>query len=92
MRFLRKNECKRHMSSHAGFKPFTCNLCPAYQEKSFVRQDLLKRHMKVTHGMKPEDWPDRRRKKAEHANADDSPMVEDDYAGIDDGCVPMDIA
>ncbi|EKM59146.1 uncharacterized protein PHACADRAFT_52995, partial [Phanerochaete carnosa HHB-10118-sp] len=44
MRFLRKNECKRHMSSHVGLKPYTCSICAPYQEKSFVRQDLLKRH------------------------------------------------
>ncbi|KAI0687213.1 hypothetical protein BC835DRAFT_1377266 [Cytidiella melzeri] len=50
MRFLRKNECKRHTSSHTGFKPYACSICPMYLGKSFVRQDLLKRHMKVTHG------------------------------------------
>ncbi|THH27282.1 hypothetical protein EUX98_g6897 [Antrodiella citrinella] len=49
MKFLRKNECKRHMSSHGGLKPYTCEICAPYQEKSFVRQDLLKRHIKVTH-------------------------------------------
>lgn len=51
MRFLRKNECKRHVSSHGGAKPFKCPICAPTQDKSFVRQDLLKRHMKVTHGV-----------------------------------------
>ena len=62
MRFLRKNECKRHMSSHVGIKPFSCPICAPFQDKSFVRQDLLKRHMKVTHGAIPEQWPDRRKR------------------------------
>ncbi len=39
------------MSSHAGFKPYVCTVCPPFLGKSFVRQDLLKRHMKVTHGI-----------------------------------------
>ncbi|KAF7793635.1 hypothetical protein EIP86_004750 [Pleurotus ostreatoroseus] len=81
MRFLRKNECKRHMSSHGGYKPYTCNLCAPFQVKSFVRQDLLKRHMKVTHGVLPEQWPDRRRRKMNQAAAAveeaESPVVED---------------
>ncbi|RPD67276.1 hypothetical protein L227DRAFT_492187 [Lentinus tigrinus ALCF2SS1-6] len=50
MRFLRKNECKRHEAGHGGRKPFSCSLCAPYQEKSFVRQDLLKRHLRVAHG------------------------------------------
>ena len=63
MRFLRKNECKRHMSSHVGLKPYQCPICAPYQDKSFVRQDLLKRHMKVTHaGAMPEAWPGRRKR------------------------------
>ena len=62
MRFLRKNECKRHMSSHVGIKPYVCTICAPFQDKSFVRQDLLKRHIKVTHGAVPEQWPDRRKK------------------------------
>ena len=87
MRFLRKNECKRHMTSHAGFKPFICTLCAPYQEKSFVRQDLLKRHMKVTHGVKPDFWPDRRRRtKTEQEEMDVSPSV-DDFGGPDDVCM-----
>ncbi|RXW21177.1 hypothetical protein EST38_g4693 [Candolleomyces aberdarensis] len=47
-RFLRKNECKRHELSHTGIRPFTCNICqdPA---PTFVRQDLLRRHMKRSH-------------------------------------------
>ncbi|GBE79645.1 hypothetical protein BKA93DRAFT_821348 [Sparassis latifolia] len=53
MRFLRKNECKRHEGSHAGNKPFSCPICAPVQEKSFVRQDLLKRHMRITHGVQP---------------------------------------
>ncbi|KAI0089259.1 hypothetical protein BDY19DRAFT_944932 [Irpex rosettiformis] len=55
MRFLRKNECKRHMSSHAGFKPYSCTICPAFLGKNFVRQDLLKRHMRVSHGVVSEN-------------------------------------
>ncbi|KAI0638083.1 hypothetical protein C8Q77DRAFT_1049096 [Trametes polyzona] len=51
MRFLRKNECKRHETSHEGRKPFSCSLCAPHQERNFVRQDLLKRHMRVTHGV-----------------------------------------
>ncbi|KAI9001108.1 hypothetical protein BD414DRAFT_511699 [Trametes punicea] len=51
MRFLRKNECKRHESSHGGRKPFSCPICAPYHERNFVRQDLLKRHMRVTHGV-----------------------------------------
>ncbi|KAI0353561.1 hypothetical protein OH77DRAFT_1591260 [Trametes cingulata] len=51
MRFLRKNECKRHESSHEGRKPFSCPICAPFQERNFVRQDLLKRHMRVTHGV-----------------------------------------
>lgn len=39
------------MSSHAGFKPYSCPVCPPFLEKNFVRQDLLKRHMKVAHGV-----------------------------------------
>ncbi|KAI0750783.1 hypothetical protein C8Q80DRAFT_530980 [Daedaleopsis nitida] len=59
MRFLRKNECKRHESSHDGKKPFSCPLCAPVQERCFVRQDLLKRHLRVTHGVQDE----KRRKK-----------------------------
>lgn len=62
MRFLRKNECKRHMSSHVGVKPFQCPICAPFQDKSFVRQDLLKRHIKVTHGALPDSMPDRRKR------------------------------
>ena len=51
MKFLRKNECKRHESSHEGRKPYSCEICAPVQDRSFVRQDLLKRHMRVTHGM-----------------------------------------
>ncbi|KAI0347174.1 hypothetical protein BDW22DRAFT_1342041 [Trametopsis cervina] len=62
MRFLRKNECKRHMSSHAGYKPYCCTLCPPSLEKKFVRQDLLKRHMKVAHGAISTRAKDRRQR------------------------------
>ena len=51
MRFLRKNECKRHEASHDGAKPFECPVCAPMQHRSFARQDLLKRHMRVTHGV-----------------------------------------
>ncbi|OCH92886.1 hypothetical protein OBBRIDRAFT_818054 [Obba rivulosa] len=62
MRFLRKNECKRHESSHAGRKPYSCPICAQnYQDRSFVRQDLLKRHMRVTHGVQPDAGSRRRR-------------------------------
>ncbi|KAF8165018.1 hypothetical protein B0H34DRAFT_219647 [Crassisporium funariophilum] len=47
-RFLRKNECKRHELSHTGIRPYSCHLCP-FPATTFVRQDLLKRHMKRTH-------------------------------------------
>ncbi|KIM45889.1 hypothetical protein M413DRAFT_440940 [Hebeloma cylindrosporum] len=46
-RFLRRNECKRHELSHSGIRPFSCHLCSL--ATTFVRQDLLKRHMKRTH-------------------------------------------
>lgn len=48
-RFLRRNECKRHELSHSGIRPFSCHLCSL--STTFVRQDLLKRHMKRTHRM-----------------------------------------
>nr|VWO95215.1 NADH-cytochrome b5 reductase (EC [Ganoderma boninense] len=51
MKFLRKNECKRHESSHEGRKPFSCQICAPFQDRSFVRQDLLKRHLRVSHGV-----------------------------------------
>ncbi|KAH9918238.1 uncharacterized protein BXZ73DRAFT_53114 [Epithele typhae] len=51
MKFLRKNECKRHESSHGGRKPFACPLCTPFGDRSFVRQDLLKRHLRVSHGV-----------------------------------------
>ncbi|TBU64000.1 hypothetical protein BD310DRAFT_807712 [Dichomitus squalens] len=51
MKFLRKNECKRHESSHEGRKPYSCEICAPFQERSFVRQDLLKRHLRVSHGV-----------------------------------------
>ena len=51
MKFLRKNECKRHEASHDGAKPFECPVCAPMQHRSFARQDLLKRHMRVTHGV-----------------------------------------
>ncbi|KAH8105937.1 hypothetical protein BXZ70DRAFT_917454 [Cristinia sonorae] len=63
MRFLRKNECKRHMSSHGGLKPYICEICPPEKEKSFVRQDLLKRHIKVTHNQGGGSEYGRRRKR-----------------------------
>jgi len=47
-RFLRKNECKRHELSHTGARPYSCDLCP-FEATTFVRQDLLKRHMKRIH-------------------------------------------
>ncbi|KAL0949905.1 hypothetical protein HGRIS_009933 [Hohenbuehelia grisea] len=47
-RFLRKNECKRHELCHSGFKPYTCLLCPG-QVSSFVRQDMLRRHLHLRH-------------------------------------------
>ncbi|KII95803.1 hypothetical protein PLICRDRAFT_129799 [Plicaturopsis crispa FD-325 SS-3] len=50
MHFLRRNECKRHEASHTGSKPFTCHLCSRYDNKSFARQDLLKRHLNRAHG------------------------------------------
>lgn len=61
MRFLRKNECKRHESSHEGRKPFSCQICAPFQDRSFVRQDLLKRHMRVTHGVNDTSRASRKR-------------------------------
>ncbi len=62
MRFLRKNECKRHESSHEGRKPFSCQICAPFQDRSFVRQDLLKRHMRVTHGVNDASRASRKRR------------------------------
>src|SRR6266540_1393985 len=69
-RFLRKNECKRHELSHTGIRPFSCHLCP-YPSTTFVRQDLLKRHMKRTHRMqlksdKENQTPDHPKKRARY--------------------------
>ncbi|EGO01711.1 hypothetical protein SERLA73DRAFT_158919 [Serpula lacrymans var. lacrymans S7.3] len=61
MRFLRKNECKRHEASHTGYKPYTCMIC--LEDKSFARQDLLKRHLKRTHSIGSKDDGRRPRKK-----------------------------
>lgn len=70
MKFLRNNECKRHASSHTGFKPFVCDLCPPERYRAFVRQDLLKRHLKVTHRMNgPTRKPRGRKRKL--ADSDD---------------------
>ncbi|KIP07018.1 hypothetical protein PHLGIDRAFT_433761 [Phlebiopsis gigantea 11061_1 CR5-6] len=84
MRFLRKNECKRHMSSHVGIKPYTCPICAPFQDKSFVRQDLLKRHIKVTHGAVPEQWPDRRKKPRLMAGAPTPELLQGDLIYMDD--------
>ncbi|KAH9938255.1 uncharacterized protein B0H18DRAFT_966256 [Fomitopsis serialis] len=62
MRFLRKNECKRHEASHDGAKPFECMICAPVQHRSFARQDLLRRHMRVTHGVTGESAVDRRKR------------------------------
>lgn len=69
-RFLRKNECKRHELSHTGIRPFACHLCPS-PTTTFVRQDLLKRHMKRTHHIdfkadKENEDNSRPRKRARH--------------------------
>ncbi|KAI0081678.1 hypothetical protein K474DRAFT_1671597 [Panus rudis PR-1116 ss-1] len=69
MRFLRKNECKRHASSHKGIKPYSCQICAPTRDRSFVRQDLLKRHMKVTHGIQGRSQQDRKRIKLEENGA-----------------------
>ncbi|KIJ70331.1 hypothetical protein HYDPIDRAFT_77998, partial [Hydnomerulius pinastri MD-312] len=60
--FLRKNECKRHEASHTGYRPYSCDICG----QTFVRQDLVKRHVKRTHGSKDvnDNAPKRPRKKA----------------------------
>ncbi|KAI0677149.1 hypothetical protein C8Q78DRAFT_961788 [Trametes maxima] len=70
MRFLRKNECKRHESSHEGRKPFSCSICAPTQERNFVRQDLLRRHMRVTHGFQ-EARTSASKKRLEAKNAKD---------------------
>jgi len=66
-RFLRKNECKRHELSHTGIRPFSCHLCPS-PTITFVRQDLLKRHMKRTHrqDLKADKENSRPKKRARH--------------------------
>ncbi|KAH9899969.1 hypothetical protein C8Q73DRAFT_779528 [Cubamyces lactineus] len=65
MRFLRKNECKRHETSHEGRKPFSCSICAPFSERNFVRQDLLKRHMRVTHGVQDSSRASSSKKRAE---------------------------
>ncbi|KAI0324951.1 hypothetical protein GY45DRAFT_1261804 [Cubamyces sp. BRFM 1775] len=65
MRFLRKNECKRHETSHGGRKPFSCPICAPFTERNFVRQDLLKRHMRVTHGVQDSSRASSSKKRAE---------------------------
>lgn len=69
-RFLRKNECKRHELSHTGVRPFSCHICPP-PSTTFVRQDLLQRHMKRTHRIdrkfdKENDDRQRPKKRAKH--------------------------
>jgi len=60
MRFLRKNECKRHEASHSGERPFVCAVCPPCEDKTFVRQDLLKRHLKRAHNIEPTEKQNQR--------------------------------
>ncbi|TCD70840.1 hypothetical protein EIP91_001530 [Steccherinum ochraceum] len=80
MKFLRKNECKRHTTSHGGIKPYVCYICAPYQEKSFVRQDLLKRHIKVTHGERGESG--RRRKRVKLENSKQEPSTPTDLSFV----------
>jgi hypothetical protein len=54
MRFLRRNECKRHEAGHSGLKPFVCRLCLPPAAK-FARQDLLTRHARRAHGITARD-------------------------------------
>ncbi|KAJ8473978.1 hypothetical protein ONZ51_g7507 [Trametes cubensis] len=72
MRFLRKNECKRHESSHGGRKPFSCPICAPFTERNFVRQDLLKRHMRVTHGVQDSSRASSSKKRAEVKKDEDA--------------------
>lgn len=66
MRFLRKNECKRHEASHSGHKPYVCHACPDDADKAFVRQDLLKRHLKRAHGLENGESKARPKKRARY--------------------------
>ena len=54
MKFLRRNECKRHEAGHSGLKPFVCRLCSPPAAK-FARQDLLTRHARRAHGITARD-------------------------------------
>ncbi|KIK92478.1 hypothetical protein PAXRUDRAFT_68346, partial [Paxillus rubicundulus Ve08.2h10] len=51
--FLRKNECKRHEASHTGYRPYSCDICG----QTFVRQDLVKRHVRRTHESRDDNHP-----------------------------------
>ena len=43
--FSRSEHKTRHENSHRGFKPFQCKIC----NHSFVRRDLVQRHIKAVH-------------------------------------------
>ena len=36
MRFLRKNECRRHEAGHSGERPYLCDICP------FLRREIVR--------------------------------------------------
>ena len=75
MRFLRRNECKRHEANHLGTKPYECDICKAPNVK-FARRDLLTRHMKRTHGIATMTDGRRCRKRMREVTPDDEDMEE----------------
>ncbi|KAJ6516181.1 hypothetical protein C8R45DRAFT_810691 [Mycena sanguinolenta] len=64
-RYRRKNELKRHERSHDALRPFICLFCPADKQSTFVRQDLLDRHLRSRHAPGKENDGPRKKIKLE---------------------------
>lgn len=48
-KFMSKNKLQRHMTTHTGYKPFTCEIC----NDSFSAQQALDQHRRIHTGDKP---------------------------------------